>query len=45
MTPRIAGALTRIEGAKEADCHLPIAPAVLASLRETAGSIRRTIPQ
>ncbi len=36
ITPRIASALMRIEAANEAVRHLPITPAVLASLRETA---------
>ena len=36
ITSRIASALMRIEAAREAVRHLPITPAVLASLRETA---------
>jgi Fic family protein len=36
ITPAIARALMRIEAAREAVRHLPITPAVLASLRETA---------
>ena len=36
ITPGIARALMRIEAAREAVRHLPITPAVLASLRETA---------
>jgi Fic family protein len=36
ITPAIAGALMRIEAAKEAVSHLPITTSVLASLRETA---------
>lgn len=36
ITTAIARALMRIEAAKEAVQHLPITPAVLASLRETA---------
>jgi Fic family protein len=36
ITPRIAQALMRIEGAKESVRHLPITPSVLATLRETA---------
>jgi len=36
ITLKIAGALMRIESAKEAVRYLPIAPSLLASLRETA---------
>ena len=36
ITPAVANALMRIEGARQAVAHLPITPAVLASLRETA---------
>jgi hypothetical protein len=36
ITPKIAGALMRIEAAREAVIHLPITASVLASLRETA---------
>ncbi len=36
ITAKIAGALTRIESAKERVIQLPLAPTVLASLRETA---------
>jgi Fic family protein len=36
ITPRVASALMRIEAAKQAVQHLPITPAVLATLRETA---------
>lgn len=36
ITPRIANCLIRIEAAKVAMVHLPINPAVLASLRESA---------
>src|SRR5262249_35589972 len=36
ITPRIADALMRIATVKEAVEHLPITPAVLATLRETA---------
>src|ERR1700733_2731515 len=36
ITPRIAAALMRIEGAKEAVRHLPITPSVLATLRQSA---------
>ena len=36
ITSKIAAALMRIEAAKEAVRHLPITPAVLATLRETA---------
>lgn len=36
ITSKVASALMRIEGAKEAVQHLPITPAVLATLRETA---------
>ena len=36
ITARIANALMRIEGAKQAIQHLPITPSVLATLRETA---------
>ena len=36
ITPRVAGAMMRIEAAREAVRHLPITPSVLATLRETA---------
>ena len=36
ITSKVANALMRIEAAKEAVRHLPITPAVLATLRETA---------
>ena len=36
ITPAVAHALMRIEGARQAVAHLPITPVVLASLRETA---------
>jgi Fic family protein len=36
ITSKIASALMRIEGAKQAIHHLPITPTVLATLRETA---------
>lgn len=36
ITPAIAQALMRIEGAKQSLEHLPITPSVLATLRETA---------
>lgn len=36
ITPKIAGALMRIEAAKQAIQDLPITPSVLATLRETA---------
>lgn len=36
ITSKIANALMRIEGAKQAVVHLPITPAVLATLRESA---------
>jgi Fic family protein len=36
ITDRLASALLRLEGLKERIDHLPITPAVLASLRETA---------
>lgn len=36
ITPAIASALMRIEGAKQSVGHLPITPSVLATLRETA---------
>lgn len=44
ITTRIANCLIRIEAARQAMIHLPINPAVLASLRESA-SIPRTIPR
>jgi Fic family protein len=36
ITPKAAGALMRIEAVKQAVQHLPITPAVLATLRESA---------
>ncbi|MEX1233241.1 MAG: hypothetical protein WEB58_23520 [Planctomycetaceae bacterium] len=36
ITSRVALALMRIEGAKQSIQHLPMTPAVLATLRETA---------
>src|SRR6202795_2308147 len=36
ITSRVASALMRIEGAKEAISHLPITPSVLETLRQSA---------
>ncbi len=36
ITPKVANALMRIEGARQAVEHLPITPALLATLRESA---------
>src|SRR5271165_5504486 len=36
ITPKVATSLMRIEAARQAVQHLPITPAVLATLRETA---------
>src|SRR6202795_5271734 len=36
ITSRVASALMRIEGAKEAISHLPITPSVLVTLRQSA---------
>jgi len=38
ITSKAASALMRVEGAKQAVQHLPVTPAVLATLRETANS-------